>query len=331
MITLLYGADELARDEEVAARKASIHDDFGDMNLTVIEGRKITRNALAIACEAVPFLSDRRLVVVEGMLKMLKAGKARDEIQAYLPTVPPTTDLVFVEGDDFDKRSSVFTYLKKSAEVREFQPRQGADLQRWLHQRVRALGVNISPDASAMLVEYVGSDSRGLVNELNKLAAYVGEAGTIGVQDIQLLVPDDGETSVFEFVDVLASRQAGPALKLLHSLLDDGQAALYLLFMIGRQVRILIAIAEYQGQRMSPDQIASTIGQKPFVVRKAIGQAARFDRATLLELHDRMVQLDHWSKTGRIEPEAALDVLVMETCLQGTAPSPRPAAGGRWR
>ncbi len=314
MISLLYGADELARDEELAARKASIPDDFGDMNITVIEGRKITRNALATACEAVPFLSDRRMVIVEGMLKSLKAGKNRDEIQAYIPTVPPTTDLVFVEGDDFDKRSSVFNLLKKSAEVREFQPRQGADLQRWLHERAKAHGVRMSPDASAMLVEYAGNESRALANELNKLSAYVGEGGTIGVREIELLVPDDGETSVFDFVDALASRQAGPALKLLHGLLDDGQAALYLMFMVGRQVRILLAIAEFQGQRMSPDAIAAKIGQKPFVVRKAAGQASRFDRAGLLELHDRLVQFDHWSKTGRIEPEAALDLLVMETC-----------------
>ena len=316
MITLFYGADELARDEELAARKALIPTDFGDMNISYFEGRRITRNALATACEAVPFLSDRRLVIVEGMLKFLKAGKVRDEVLAYLPTVPPTTDLIFVESDDFDKRSSVFTYLKKSAEVREFQPRQGADLQRWLYERARGVDVRLSPDASAMLVDYVGSDSRGLANELSKLGAYVGPGGTVSVADIQLLVPDDGETSVFEFVDALASRQVGPALKLLHGLLDDGQAALYLLFMVGRQVRILLAIAEYAGRRMSPDAIASEIGQKPFVVRKAVNQAGRFDRATLLELHDRLVQLDHWSKTGRVEPEAALDILVAETCLQ---------------
>ncbi len=68
MITLFYGADELARDEELAARKAAIPADFGDMNISYFEGRRITRNALAIACEAVPFLSVRRLVIVEGML-----------------------------------------------------------------------------------------------------------------------------------------------------------------------------------------------------------------------------------------------------------------------
>jgi DNA polymerase III subunit delta len=319
MISLLYGADELARDEELARRKALISDDFGDMNITLIEGRKITRNALAIACEAVPFLSDRRLVIVDGMLKNLRSEKERDLIQKYLPTVPPTTDLVFVEGE-FDKRSAIFNYLKKSGEVREFQPRQGADLQRWLHERARGLGVRLSPDASAMLVDYVGSDSRGLVNELHKLSAYVGEGGTIGVADVQLLVPDDGETSVFAFVDALAARDAGPALQLLHGLLDDGQAALYLLFMVGRQVRILLAVAEYAGQRISPDAIAGEIGQKPFVVRKAVGQAARFDRATLLRLHDRILEFDHWSKTGRIEPEAALDLLVAETCASDHRP-----------
>jgi DNA polymerase-3 subunit delta len=98
----------------------------------------------------------------------------------------------------------------------------------------------------------------------------------------------------------------------------------------------LLAIAEYAGRRVSPDAIASEIGQKPFVVRKAVNQAARFDRAALLELHDRLVQLDHWSKTGRVEPEAALDILVTETCLQQpTTPrghsDQRPTSHSRWQ
>jgi DNA polymerase III subunit delta len=322
MLYLLYGADELARAEALAELKSALPADLADLNLTILEGRRLKADALAAACEAFPFLSDRRLVIVEDALKQLKSADVRDAIKAYLPKVPETTDLIFVEREDFDKRSALFTFLKKSATVREFLPKEGAELHRWLQERARQLDAQLAPDAAALLVEFAGNDSRSLYNELRKLAAYVGAGGTIRQDAVRLLVQDSGESSVFAFVDALAARQLGGALTLLHGLLDDGQAPTYLLFMIARQIRILLQVKELADQRLRADAIAAELGQKPFVVRKALDQAARFQSNALLQLHDRLVELDHWSKTGRIEAAAALELLVAETC-------PPPSAAGR--
>ena len=314
MITLFFGADDLARSEAVGERKARIPVDVADLNITVLDGRKFKLDAFTAACDALPFLADTRLVIVEGALKHLKAGKVRDDLREYLPQVPASTDLLFVEDNDFDKRSSLFLYLKKAGEVREFQPLQGADLQRWLVERARGLGVRLLPEAGALLVEFAGNDSRALLNELAKLAMYVGPGASIGAREVRLLVPDTGESSVFDFVDALAGRRMGPALQLLHELFVDGVAPTYLLFMVGRQIRILLGVAELATRRMRPDEIATELGQKPFVIKKTLGQVGHFDRAALLQLHDRLAELDHWSKTGRIEAETALELLVAETC-----------------
>lgn len=314
MIYLFHGADELARTDALRAAKATIPPDLADLNVTTLDGRKLKVDALAAACEAFPFLADKRLVIVEDALKAIKSSDVRDAIKAYLPRVPETTDLFFVEREDFDKRSALYTYLKKAATIREFLPKEGADLQRWLQERAKAFDAKLQPDAGALLVEFVGNDSRALVNDVQKLAAYVGPRGTIGVEAVRLLVQDTGESSVFAFVDELAARRLGPALALLRGLLDDGQAPQYLLFMIGRQVRILLQVKELADQRMRADAIAAELGQKPFVVRKAMEQAARFTGSALVQLHDRLVDLDHWSKTGRIEAETALELLVAETC-----------------
>ncbi len=330
MIALFFGADELAIAEAIAAEKASIPSDLADLNIAVLDGRRLKANALAGACDALPFLSDRRLVLVEGALKHLKAGPERDAIRAYLPRVPETTALIFVEGAEVDRRSALFNFLKQIKAIREFPPREGAELQRWLQQRARLLATQLQPEAGELLVEFVGNESRALANELAKLAMYVGPGGSIGTQEVRLLVPDNGESSVFEFVDALAARRMAPALQLLHGLFDDGAAATYLLFMVGRQVRIMLGVAELAAARMQPEAIAAELGQKPFVVRKALSQAGRFDRAALLRLHDRLVELDHWSKTGRIEPEAALELLIGETCdQQGSFNTTTPRAGTR--
>lgn len=323
MIYLLYGADELSRSEALHALKSAIPPDLAELNLTVLEGRKLKLEALAAACEALPFLAEQRIVIVEDALKSLKAGDARDAIKNYLPRVPDSATLVFVEREDVDKRSALFTALKKLATVREFQPREGAELQRWLAERAARLDAKLAPPAATLLAEFVGNDSRALLNELHKLAAYVGPNGTITPDGVRLLVHDTSESSVFAFVDALAARQLGPALALLHELFADGQAAIYLLFMVGRQVRILVQVKELADQRLRPDAMAAELKQNPFVIRKAVDQAARFTHANLLELHDRLVELDHWTKTGRIEAEAALELLVAETCTPVAPPARR--------
>lgn len=315
MLYLLHGPDELARSEALAELCAPIPVEVADLNLTRLEGRRLKLDALAIACEAMPFLADQRIVIVSDALKHTKAGKDRDDLRAYLDRVPAWCDLIFVESEDVDRRSVLFTALKKSGTVREFLPLQGSELLRWLNERARSLGVRLEPAAGQRLVELAGSDSRTLATELSKLASYCGRGGTITPASVDLLVSDGQEQNLFAFIDDLGARRMGPALRGARALLEDGQAATYVLFMLARQVRILLGVQELAGQRMRPDDMAAALGQKPFVVRKAMEQARGFAPGELSQIHDRLLELDIASKTGRIQAETALEVLVAEICL----------------
>jgi DNA polymerase-3 subunit delta len=314
MLYLLYGPEELTRTEALARLKAQIPPDLADLNISSLDGKKLKLDALVSACEAFPFIAERRLVIVSDLLKHQKAGKERDELRAYLERVPPTCDLVFVESEEFDKRSAVFTYLKKAAEVQEFVPKEGGDLVRWLNERARLLDAKLDGPAAQRLIEYVGNEGRALVNELGKLAAYVGRGGRITVDTVDLLVQDGQEQNLFAFIDELSLRRRGAALQSLRRLFADGQAATYILFMVARQVRILLSVKELAGQRLRPDDIAAQLGQRPFVVRKALDQARGFSDAELTDLHDRVLALDQATKTGRIESETGLEMLVVELC-----------------
>lgn len=314
MLFLIYGPDEYGRSEALAALKARVPAEVADLNITTLDGRRATLDDLAAACEAMPFLADRRLVIVYDLLKHQKAGKDRDDLRAYLERAPDACDLVFVESDDFDKRSSLFTFLKKHAEVRECVPLEGADLLRWLHDRARSLGVTLDKDAAQRLTLLAGNDGRLLVTELTKLATFVGRGGRITVREVDLLVADTQEQNLFAFIDELSARRRSAALTALRRLLDDGQAAQYILFMMARQVRILLGVKDLSAQRLRPDDIAAQLGQKPFVIRKAIEQARGFSHADLRRLHQRLLELDHASKTGRAEIEAGLELIVADMC-----------------
>lgn len=314
MLYLLHGSDEFMRSEALAHLKARIPPDLLDLNSTMLDGRRLKLETLIGACEAFPFIADRRLVVVHDLLKHQKAGKDREELRAYLERVPNTCDLVFVESEAVDKRSIIFTYLKKAGTVEEFVPMDTGTLAHWLAERAAQLEVRLDGVAAQRLITLVGTETRATLNELNKLASYVGRGGRISTREVDLLVQDEQEQNLFAFIDELSTRRRATALGSLRRLLNDGQAGTYILFMIARQVRILLGVQHLVAQRLRPDDIAAQLNQKPFVVRKALDQVRAFAPGDLERLHDQVLALDHASKTGRADIEAGLELLVAEMC-----------------
>lgn len=313
MIYVLYGPDEYLRSLRLKELINGIPEAAQSLNINRLDGKKFKLEAFTQACEAFPFLHDRRMVIVEDLLKHQKAGKERDELRGYLDRLPTWADVVFVENDEVDKRNALFNYVNKNGHVEEYTHPKETELIRWIGEQARLRNVSITNQATARLIALVGNNGRTLVNELDKLAAYVRIGGSIGTAEVDLLVSDDSEENLFAFIDALASRRKGVALSKLHHLIADGQAAQYIIFMVARQIRILLQVRELDGQRMRPNDIASKVGLRPgFLTDKAIEQARGFREGELDRLHNQIIRLDHQSKTGAIDVHAGLDLLVME-------------------
>ncbi len=313
MLYVLYGPDEYRRSEYITELLGQIPDAARSLNVTFLDGKRFKLDAFIQACEAFPFLHDKRIVVVNDVLKHQKAGKEREDFKAYLDRIPAWSDVILVENEEFDKRNAIFNQISKSGSAVEFLHPKETELIRWIGDHARTLNVTIDNPATARLISLVGNNGRTLVNELTKMATYVRPGGKITTATVDLLVNDDTEENMFAFVDALAARRKGLALSKLHNLLADGQAPQYVIFMIARQLRILLQVQTLDQQRMRAAEIASMVGLRPgFLTDKAIEQARGFKNDELARLHDRLVKLDHQSKTGGIDVAAGLDLLVME-------------------
>jgi DNA polymerase-3 subunit delta len=313
MIAVYYGPDEYMRSEAIKHLLASIPDAARSLNVVRLDGKRFKLEALMNACEAFPFLHDRRLVIVDDLLKHQKAGKERDELKSYLDKLPDWADLLLNENEEFDKRNAIFNHINKIGQVQEFLHPKETELIRWIGEQARARQVVIDNAATARLIALVGNNGRTLINELDKLSNYVRPGGSINESVVQLMVADDTEQNLFTFIDEMAARRKGAALAKLRKLIADGQAPQYIIFMIARQIRILLQVRELDLQRMRPNDIAAKVGLRPgFLTDKAIQQARGFRADELERLHERLLTLDHKSKTGGVDVLAGLDLLVME-------------------
>jgi len=319
MFYLFHGEDEFSRAEAVQKLKKRMGGDsaMADLNTTVLDGHKITLGELRHACDTIPFLTDRRLVIVEGLLGALPAQGKRtgkkilDELVAYLPHLPPTTRLILVEHRRISQKHPVYqlALAEKCGHIQEFVPPRQNALPRWITKRAERHGGQITPQAARELAAFVGNDLRLLDQEIAKLVAYTGGERPISVDDVHLLVSYAQEANVFHMVDALGRRDGRTAMRLLHQLLNS-QKPLSLLGMIVRQFRILVQVKELSERGLGQREIADKLKLHSFVVGKGLHQAQNFSMAQLEAVYDKLVETDVAIKTGRLDPVLALDLLV---------------------
>src|SRR5215213_11359442 len=82
LIYVLWGTDRFTRDEQVRSlKRRMLAEPCGEYNLSVLSGDDVTVRDVRAVADALPFLGDRRLVVVEGLLSRIagvaKAGARR--------------------------------------------------------------------------------------------------------------------------------------------------------------------------------------------------------------------------------------------------------------
>jgi len=330
MFFLLHGDNEFEISERVADFKQKIGDDsMRDLNIIVLDGRKTMLSEVQHAADSIPFLADKRLVIVEGLLTRLASRKAKDSadeaapsgaakdflngLVAYVPHLPDTTRLVFVEFQPLSAKHPLIKLAeqqKGKTNITCPQPAAG-ELPRWITDRAKKLGGSIEFAAAQRLAILIGGDLRRLDSELNKLVTYVNAQRSITEKDVNLLVSDVSTSSVFDLVDALGKREGKRAIHELHHLLDQGENPMGLLAMIVRQYRLLIQVKEMQGRGLPPDAMAKELGQHPFAIKKINEQARHYrDIAQLEAIFRRLLEIEAEIKTGQTGDVLALDLLV---------------------
>lgn len=326
MYYILYGEDEFSRTEEIKKMRAKMGDrQFADLNITQFDGRKVTLGELQHACDTVPFLTDKRLVIVEGLLARLEprrvspappstgGDKLAKELKEYLAHLPETTRLVFSEAGTLAKNNPILKYAEgdQRAHVKEFKLPTARALPKWIQERVKAKGGTIEANAVSELAAHVGSDLRLLDNEIAKLLTYRRNE-PIRAEDVRALVTSAGEADIFALVDAIGRRETAVALELLHAQLDHGAAPVYLLTMIVRQFRLLLQMKDLAARGLTRDAACAQLKLLPFVAEKTWNQTSRFTLPQLESAYQKLLETDLAIKTGRSEPIVALDVLVAE-------------------
>jgi DNA polymerase-3 subunit delta len=157
-----------------------------------------------------------------------------------------------------------------------------------------------------------GADTRLLDQEIKKLTLYAGDR-SVTQEDVELMVPDAREASIFAAVDAVLERRPAVAMKLLYSLLSGGSSVQSVLSMLARQVRLLILTIELKQQGIDSEELGKRIGlTNRYALDKTMRQSTSFGTEHLANIHRRLLAADLAIKQGDIDERLAVEILVGE-------------------
>ena len=298
--------------------------------VTTIDGQQVTPDQLRNVCGTAPFLSGKRLVIIKGLLERFEPrGRPRQRktastrqtdssqllanFKACFDNVPDSTVLVLVENR-LTGNNTLFKELAGKAVVKSFPLLKEIKLRQWIQEQVKKENSSISPQAVDLLAKLVGGNLWIMAGEINKLVSFASGC-RIEDGDVRTLVGQAQQANVFDMVDAILEFKTDVASQWLQQLLQKGAAPTYLLFMLCRQVRLIVRAMELTRQGTPETEIQNRLGlTSGFIVRKTIEQSKRYSLERLQAVYHRLLAADLWIKTGKYDGELAITILVAELC-----------------
>jgi DNA polymerase-3 subunit delta len=251
------------------------------------------------------FSSGGRVVIVEGVERW-KAADAK-AVGVYLADPAPDTVLALV-GEQIRRDSALGKAVGKTGQILVYDIAR-RDLPEWVRSQLRERGVQVSTGSARELIELVGDDMHELACEIDKLATWCGDGGTIGERELELLVCPRGEVAPFGLTDAWGRRDTSAALAAYELLLErasESRASLLarLAAMLGSHVGRVAACQRLQQQGLGARDAATKLGIHPYAAEKAFLQARNFSELELRRAIARLAALDLALKGGsRLPPE----------------------------
>lgn len=304
-VYLLYGEEAFLKKSYKNRLKEAIAGD-DTMNYHYFEGKGLDVQEIISLADTMPFFGSRRLILVEdsGFFK-----SATDALVEYLPSMPDTTCILFVESE-VDKRNRMYKKVKDLGHAAEMTRQNVNQLAAWAGGILAKEGRKITGRTMELFLSKTGDDMENIRMELEKLISYTIGRDVITDQDVEEVCTVRVTNKIFDMVSAIVTRQTKKAMDLYEDLLTLKEPPMRILFLIARQFNQLLQVKEMMAQGMDKGSIASRLKMQPFVVGKVMPQARAFSRAQILSYVNLCVDAEEAVKTGRLNERLAVELLI---------------------
>ena len=311
---LFYGEETyLVKLYEKLLTQAMIPKDALAMNYDMFEEKRATAAVLMDALETMPFLSERRLVVIRrsGFFQKGARKEEGEKLIEYIKNLPESTCALFVE-EKVEKNNRLYKAVQSTGKVMEFKRPTEKELIHWIRKQCKSAKLTVSDSVVQLFLQTVEKDMESIESELQKLMAYKEGGGTVLAEDIAQICTPSLEAKVFDLVRMVVEEKPEKALALYRNLLMLKESPYMVLSLISRQFRLILESKLLSDIGKSNQEIAEVLEVRDFAVREYIRQAKRFPTYVWRQSMEDCLQVDVDIKSGIMGEEIAVELLLMK-------------------
>ncbi len=263
-------------------------------NQMVLYGRDVTIDDIVGNAKRYPMMAERQVVIVKEAQDL---SRSIEKLAAYAANPQPTTVLVFnYKYKKLDKRKALYKAIKKVGVVFESKKLYENQVSDWIRRVLSGQNYTISPKASQMLVEFLGTDLSKISNELDKLKIVLPAGTEITPEHIEENIGISKDYNNFELRKAVGERNILNAHKIAHYFADNPKdnpmvVTVSLLFNFFSQLLHLHGLSD-----KNPRNVASALKVNPYFVNEYITAARNYPMRKVSEVIGTLREFDVKSK-----------------------------------
>jgi len=304
---LLYGDEAYLRLQNKDKLVKGMGVDSSSMNFTRYEGDSCNPLEIIDMAETMPFLSDKRVILVENS-GFFKSGCP--ELAEYLKAPSETTFFIFVEKE-VDKRKDIYKAASKLGIELSCDEQNEDVLRKWIAGKLKSEGKTISPRALALFLGRVGTDMSNISSEIEKLVCYCIDRNEITDEDVETVCANWLTGRIFAMTDAIVERKRTVAINLYYDLLALKEPPAKILALITRQFNLMLQIKEMAQNHKDKSQIAGAVGLPPFLAGKYMGWAGSYTLDELKDALELCASNDEAVKTGKLDYVISVEMVII--------------------
>ena len=315
-VYLFAGPEELSKREAlVKLRERLLPAGLEQLNDTTLEN--CTARDIIEAAETLPVMCERRVLVVRNWTP-LTSRKARNEkadvtaILEWMQDAPETCVVVFYMTEKLDEGKELAAALMGRRGYVAFTHLSGADLTRWCDQKLRPMKKRIAPKALTELSMMANQDLTRMLEELKKLAVYIGDAEEIGIADVQAVVTPSPEYSVFAILDYLLAGRLKEATEVANTLVQNDKDAEQKIGLFAKNLRIYAHMKYAMEAKSNMAELLKALNvqdKRAYRIRQQIGS---IPADVLKECYLDCIATSYDIRSGRLRAQPALHMLMLK-------------------
>jgi len=302
-IFLFHGQDSFSSQKKLNFWKSEFLKKHGESNFETIDAKAIDPNNFTTNLEALPFLADKRMIIIKNLFSTEKSEKlntTREKIAKALEKVPDFLILIFYEEKDADKRLSLYKKIDQYGQVDYFPILSPNATTKWILEKAKERNINIDFATATYLSNYLGFNLWSISNELDKLDIFANGAKITNNMIDDLITPSLS-ASIFKLTDAIAEKNIKTSLKTFKILSEIEEEISRIFFMIVRHFRLLICVHDLLAKKERQVEIIKRLNIHPFVLTNMSRQSKNFTQESLTKIYNDLLKIDVGVKTGTIK------------------------------